>query len=155
MSEWRRWGGGGAIYTPRRSYSSNEKDGAEGAERRERPGDKIDSLACVTHQWHQTNRQSDFMLWPGIAMATDPAAMITLPTLIRGLKFTNVCIYIYIRTDMRTPPPEVASLFSSFEIVPVESGSLSTRTRQKRSEGEGTSSEAWRSAEEERGGGRG
>jgi len=28
------------------------------------PGDKIDSAACAAHQWPQTNRQSDFMLWP-------------------------------------------------------------------------------------------
>lgn len=36
------------------------------------PGIKLIPACVMAHQWPQTNRQSDFMLWPGIAMATGP-----------------------------------------------------------------------------------
>jgi hypothetical protein len=34
--------------------------------------------ACVAHQWFQTNRQSDFMLWLVSRWQPTPAAMVTL-----------------------------------------------------------------------------
>lgn len=87
-------------------------------------------------------------------MATDPAAMITLLSF--GGSNSQTCVYIYIYVYGRTCGHlhRGLSLLLAFEIVPVERDSLSTRTRQKRSEGEGTSGEAWRSAEEEREGDR-